>query len=208
MWAGTGLVAALLGTGERAAASLVDGYSHYLARKQAREAPTGRLVTLRGRSRIRGPGDVRRFSIAIEDGLRVDRKAVASKIERTLFDSRGWRSSGIAFRRVIERAAIKIVLVSPRMTDRLCAPMQTRGRFSCHNDGFVVLNVWRWRHGSRDFEYRSRYREYLVNHEVGHALGRGHLYCARAGARAPVMMPQTEGVGACMPNPWPLGYER
>ena len=52
------------------------------------------------------------------------------------------------------------------------------------------------------------YRRYLVNHVVGHLLGHGHSSCQAAGARAPVMMQQTMGVGACRANGRPLPWER
>jgi hypothetical protein len=48
----------------------------------------------------------------------------------------------------------------------------------------------------------------MVNHEVGHVLGRGHAFCPAAGAPAPVMVQQTKGVAPCRPNPWPLAWER
>ena len=39
-------------------------------------------------------------------------------------------------------------------------------------------------------------------------LGHGHGVCPVSGARAPVMMQQTIGVGACRPNGRPLPWER
>lgn len=201
-------MAVALGIAERVSALVpVDGFAYVQRAHPRAERPTGRLRTVSGRSRASGPGVLKRFSVAVEGGLHVDRRTFASTVRRILFDERGWSGGAFAFRRVDSNAAIRIALTSPRTTDRLCAPLDTRGRFSCHRDGLVALNVWRWRHGARDFERLARYRKYLVNHEVGHALGHAHASCPRAGARAPVMMQQTEGVGTCRPNPWPLGYE-
>ncbi len=71
-----------------------------------------------------------------------------------------------------------------------------------------MLNAERWARGARTYGADlSGYRRYMVNHEVGHALGRGHAACPRAGDPARVMMQQTKGVDACRPNPWPLDHE-
>ena len=67
-----------------------------------------------------------------------------------------------------------------------------------------MLNAWRWQNGAETYgEDLEGYRQYLVNHETGHALGYGHLGCPEAGAPAPVMVQQTKTLLGCAPNPWP-----
>jgi len=38
------------------------------------------------------------------------------------------------------------------------------------------------------------YRQYAINHDIGHVLGNTDVGCPTGGALAPVMMPQTFGV--------------
>jgi hypothetical protein len=145
-------------------------------------------------------------AVFVEGGLRVAVRPFARTVERVLRDPRGWRRAGYAFRLVADggSADIAIVLASPALTDRLCAPLQTFGRYSCAQGNRAVLNFERWRHGARTYASLVRYRTYMINHEVGHLLGRLHAYCTTAGGRAPLMMQQTKGVAPCRPNPWPL----
>jgi hypothetical protein len=185
------------------------GDSHSPRRPTAYRS-TGRLRIVPGSTRAVGHGPLWRFDVRVEGGLGIDPRRFAETVESVLFAPRGWTRHGTAsFQRVSAREVdFHVVLASPPLTDRLCAPAVTRGMFSCHNDGQVVLNFWRWQHGARSYGRDiARYRTYLVNHEVGHALGRGHLPCPAEGARAPVMMQQTLGVEACRPNAWPLVRE-
>ena len=172
---------------------------------------SGELAVVSGRSRRFGAGALRRFAVEVERGLGVDRSAFAAQVERALLDRRGWGGSGrFAFRRV-DRGPVdfRVTLAGSRTVDRLCAPLATRGRYSCYMRGRAVLNLWRWTKGSPPYrDRRAAYRRYLVNHEVGHALGFGHRACPGPGQRAPVMMQQTSEVGACRPGWWPLPAER
>ena len=172
-----------------------------------------RLVTVRGTgSRVgRKNARVRRYLIEIDRRLGIDPDRYADRVEEILSSPRSWIGGrGVALRRVSHGpVAFRVTLAAPRLTDRLCAPLQTNGIFSCYMRGRSVLNAMRWRRGA-DAYHRDidGYRAYLVNHEVGHALGHGHRSCPRSGRRAPVMMQQTKGVRPCVRNPWPLERER
>jgi hypothetical protein len=178
------------------------------ARGRRGPRPNGVLRRVAGTSKLHGSGVVHRFVVEVEAHTRVDRPAFAQHVERVLFSARGWtRSASVAFRRVSSQPYdFRVILASRATTDRLCAPALTRGLFSCHNDGLVVVNLWRWNHGADSYGWLSRYRAYVINHEVGHALGHGHLGCSGRGP-APVMMQQTIGLGTCKPNPWPRRFE-
>jgi Protein of unknown function (DUF3152) len=170
----------------------------------------GRLRVVPGSSTRSGPGPVRRYAVEIEGGIEIKRRVFANRVHDILRHHRSWGGTDrVSFRRVSRgRIDFRVTLATPATTDRLCAPYITGGIYSCANGGRAVLNLMRWRNGAAAYRHVRRYRIYLVNHEVGHLLGHGHRYCPAAGARAPVMMQQTKGVGSCRPNPWPLRYER
>jgi Protein of unknown function (DUF3152) len=89
----------------------------------------------------------------------------ARDIRRVLADPRGWKRAGYAFRLVDdEQADLEIVLASPTLTDRLCAPLETLGRYSCAQGTRAVLNVARWQRGAPAYKSLARYRIYMINH--------------------------------------------
>jgi hypothetical protein len=83
-------------------------------------------------------------------------------------------------------------------------------KLSCYNPTVnppnVLINYHRWMNGSKYSKLKLKdYKIYVINHEVGHALGRGHVTsCSCKTCLVPVMMQQTISIGECMPNPWPL----
>lgn len=170
----------------------------------------GELTVVPGRSRVSGSGPVRRFLVEVEGGLRIAPRAFARRVQATLFDRRSWaRSGGFALQRVDSGPIdFRVALASPRLTDRLCLPLQTNGIFSCAASSRAVLNSLRWTRGADEYARLGPYRTYMVNHEVGHTFGHGHVGCPAGGEPAPVMMQQTKGVAPCRPNPWPLPSER
>lgn len=159
-------------------------------------------------------GRVMRWTMQAEKGLGIELEPVGELVREVLQDKRGWeREEGVSFRYVspTERdkgaeVDVTVVLASPDKTDELCAPLATAGEVSCMQRGKVVLNSKRWLLGAEAFVGDlDGYRTYLINHEMGHALGHGHLPCPAKGERAPVMMQQTLSVGECKPWSWPVG---
>ncbi len=158
------------------------------------------------------PARTVRYTVEMEGGLGADTAELASVVSSVLTDPRGWQQTDrVRFVNVSPAEAakgaavdVRVSLASPDTTDRLCAPLQTRGEVSCHAGGRAVLNLKRWLLGVEAYgSDLAAYRTYLVNHEVGHALGHGHVACPGAGKDAPVMMQQTYGLDGCVAWPWP-----
>jgi len=152
-----------------------------------------------------GDGRLVRYTVEVEGGVPLDAAAVAVVVESVLEDPRSWTGEGEwALQRVDVDPDARIVVTTPDTTDLMCAPLQTRGEVSCRNGDNVVLNAVRWTQGATTWgDDVVGYRQYLVNHELGHYLGSGHVDCPAAGRPAPVMLQQTLGLQDCTANAWP-----
>ncbi|MEV6638887.1 DUF3152 domain-containing protein [Amycolatopsis sp. NPDC051371] len=173
-----------------------------------------------------GPDELT-YTIEIENG--VDAPDFATQVDTILVDPRGWIGQGkVSFRRETDPQAhpeVRISLTTPGTSRRLCGfaiPYDS----SCRLAHRIVVNLARWIRGAHSFGADlTGYRTYAINHEMGHALGFGHVGCPAAGAPAPVMMQQTFGLSntyltqlnraesqkagqlgpdgaVCRPNPW------
>ncbi len=150
-------------------------------------------------------GTLLTYTVEVETGLPLDPIEVAAVVDTTLADPRSWIAGGdFSFQRVPAGGDLRILIATPGTTDQLCAPLRTNGEVSCRNGDNVVLNALRWAvavpHYNGDV---AGYRQYVVNHEVGHALGEGHVDCPAPGQVAPVMLQQTYSLDGCLPNAWP-----
>jgi hypothetical protein len=165
-----------------------------------RIAPAGTAIA--GRS-----GRLMRYRVAVErDIAGVTPEGFATAAAATLADPRGWTAGGHwRFQRVGpgQQYDFTLYLATPDTRDKLCSDVPD-GYTSCRNGSSVVLNVARWAEGVPFYRGDlGPYRQYMVNHEVGHRLGNGHERCPGRGRPAPVMQQQTLGLHGCATNPWP-----
>lgn len=152
------------------------------------------------------------YTVEVEDGVDTTSfggdEAFARMVAETLANPKSWTHDGkFAFTRIDESSPEKpdfrVSLTSP-MTVREGCGYDIQLESSCFNPAYfpadggkaqsrVFINEARWVRGAVPFQGDiGSYRQYLINHEVGHALGfRMHEPCGDNGGLAPIMMQQT-----------------
>ncbi|MGY1717087.1 DUF3152 domain-containing protein [Geodermatophilus sp. SYSU D01106] len=174
------------------------------------EQGSGEVAVVPGSSGVYGSGPLQRFVVEVEGGIGVDGPTFAAAVEATLGDPRSWGSGGrMSFQRVdttdVGSYDFRVSLVSPGSMERYCPGVGTGGYTSCRYGERAVINLARWETAVPDYQGDiATYRQYVVNHEVGHALGNGHQPCPGQGQLAPVMQQQTLGLEGCTKNAWPF----
>lgn len=167
---------------------------------------SGRFDIAGGAHERYGEGRTWTYLVEVEEGIGITAAAFAVEVESILLDPRSWTGGGrVTFERRSDGPVdIRVTLATPGTVDEECAPLETVGRYSCWNGERAMINLDRWLEGSSTYAGDLHgYRRYLINHEVGHGLGRGHVGCPTPGLPAPVMMQQTIRVDGCVPSPWP-----
>ena len=174
-----------------------------------------------------------RFAVEVEHGIDTSGyggdEAFAHMVDATLSDPRGWiNDPRFRFEHVSadDNPSLKIRLTSLDTTAELCGVQigtETSCRTRITGEDTVLLNESRWVRGAVPFQGDlGSYRQYLINHEVGHAVGFAeHVPCPEPNALAPIMMQQTlslnnaqlremspddnypDNADTCRPNPWP-----
>ncbi|WP_372497582.1 DUF3152 domain-containing protein [Tomitella gaofuii] len=178
-----------------------------------------------------GTQHVYTYTVDVEDGVDTTGyggdQAFASMVDHTLANPKSWiNDPTVAFRRVDTPDADFHVALTSQMTVRQSCGYDIPVETSCYNADLkrVVLNEPRWVRGAVAFQGDiGSYRQYMVNHEIGHAIGYAqHQPCQSDGGLAPIMMQQTFGVAnddiakldpdgvvpkngmTCHANPWPF----
>lgn len=181
----------------------------------AKLTASGKFQAVPGFDRAPGKGRKIRYRVDIEQGLGLDGALFAKAVQETLNDDRSWAHGGeMTFERISSgEPEFVITLASPGTTADWCAKSgldTTVDNVSCDSASTdrVMINAYRWAQGSVTYGDKAMvtYRQMLINHEVGHRLGHGHVSCRTPGALAPVMQQQTKSLDIdgikCKPNPW------
>ncbi|MFF1926044.1 DUF3152 domain-containing protein [Streptomyces sp. NPDC058221] len=176
---------------------------------------SGKFEAVPGVAKAPGKGHTYRYRIDVEKGLGLDSALFAQAVQKTLNDERSWAHDGaMTFERVSTGDPdFVITLASPGTTADWCEKSgldTTEDNVSCDSAATerVMINAYRWAQGSSTFgpDKLYSYRQMLINHEVGHRLGRNHVSCRTPGALAPVMQQQTKSLDIdnikCRPNAW------
>jgi hypothetical protein len=208
----------------------------YSAALASAELPPGGDFTVEGAKKwavVPGTGaptagsNVVKYTIEVEEGVQVVGGAAGfgSDVDTILRDPRGWIGNGEhGFQRVDSgKPDLRISLTSQMTTREVCG-WQIKFEGSCFDDetNRVTINVARWVRGAVSYQGALvEYKQYVVNHEVGHGIGYKHRPCQESGTLAPVMMQQSWGVSndylaalgtdrvtadgkVCRPNAWPF----
>ncbi|MER6024531.1 DUF3152 domain-containing protein [Streptomyces sp. NPDC001851] len=175
----------------------------------------GKFDAVPGFAKAPGKGQKYTYRVDVEQGLGLDGELFAEAVQKTLNDDRSWAHGGArTFERISSgKPDFVITLASPGTTAKWCAKSgldTTEDNVSCDSAATerVMINAYRWAQGSKTYGDKIHaYRQMLINHEVGHRLGHGHVTCQKDGELAPVMQQQTKFLNHdgihCLPNPWP-----
>ncbi|WP_411101444.1 DUF3152 domain-containing protein [Streptomyces sp. cmx-4-9] len=173
-------------------------------------AAPGTFTSSAASGQPQGRGTALRWRLETEAGSGVEPDAAARAVEEILGDPRGWtRDPAYGFQLVGAGSPVDftVKIATPATTDRLCEVVTPElvGETNCRAGHTVVVNLKRWQEGSPQFSGTvEEYRALIVNHEVGHELGREHETCPGPGRPAPAMMQQIKGLLGCTSNAWPF----
>jgi hypothetical protein len=194
------------------------------------KAGKGTFRVLKGTTKVIGKsGRLYHYDIEVENGITgVNLTKYAKLVDATLADPRSWAGHGVRLQRVDSGPVDFHVTLTSMMTVRRLCGYEIHIETSCYIPAGdttpvnrVVIDDARWVRGDAAYIGDiTAYRQYMINHEDGHAIGHQHAHHCLPGGLAPVMMQQTFSTSnndaaqfdpdvvkadgkTCRFNPWP-----
>lgn len=172
-----------------------------------------------------GTGIVEYVRIDVEDGLQMTGGTLSTFVMNALNDPQGWGKEGpTTFVQTDGAPDVRIVFASPYTAAALCptphepamlapsaspsaspSPLPTAPTMAvqCASQGTIVVSIYDWIQGITPFaDDRTDARIYLLNHGLGHVLGKADVQCKKG--TADVMVDQRTLSATCTPNAWPF----
>ncbi len=150
------------------------------------------------------------YTVSSHGSVKADMSEFATLANQTLNDPRGWSQLDVRFVKVASGGTLNIVLSQASLMTDYSATGCTAD-WSCTVGNTIIINDDRWENASATYSASGGslrdYRNMVINHETGHWLGHGHLFCSGPGQLAPVMQQQSIDLQGCKFNPWPLPSE-
>lgn len=164
--------------------------------------------------------------IDVEDGLQMTDGTLSTFVMSALNDPQGWGKEGpTTYVQTDGAPDVRVVFASPRTAAAMCptphepasllpsaspspsaSPTASAATVQCAGQGTIVVSIYDWIQGLEPFaEDRTDARIYLLNHGLGHVLGKADAECKKGVAN--VMVDQRTLAEACTPNPWPFPTE-
>ncbi|AJA06328.1 membrane protein [Candidatus Nanosynbacter lyticus] len=149
------------------------------------------------------------YTISTKGNVRSNLVEFSKQVSETLNDSRGWSRIGVVFREVTSGGDFDLILSQAELLPTFSSGCDAE--WSCRVGKSVIINDNRWSGATTAWNDAGgdmrNYRHMVINHEVGHWLGHGHLNCSGANNPAAVMQQQSIDLQGCAFNPWPLDSE-
>ena len=152
-------------------------------------------------------------------------------VDSVLHNSKGWKRFGYTFKRVTSGTSpsgtsapgtalevFKIILSPPSYMETKLPLHFVHEQLSVadRNSNTIYVNSDRWTGAipNKSGLRLKGYQTYIINHEVGHLLGKDHpglkkqnQWRLKGYSKAPIMIQQTLGIGAFRRNKWPQEYD-
>ena len=163
--------------------------------------------------------------IDIEDGLKMTDGTLSAFVMQALNDPQGWGNEGPTIYIQTDGAPdVRVVFASPYTAAMICptphepaaltptaaaspSPSASASApvvdIQCATQGTIVVSIYDWIQGVPAYgDDRTAARIYLLNHGLGHVLGKSDAPCVKG--RATVMVNQQTMPEPCSANPWPF----
>lgn len=147
------------------------------------------------------------YDLTFDSGLGLKADQLSEGIHKVLNDPRSWAADGYTAFQVPSRGQYHIFILGKDEVNKYCTEAISQGYYSCTIGNAVYINADRWFNGDESFIKRggtvNDYRIYLLNRQLGLALGMPEAKCAGPGKLSPVMESQTKSDSPCKANGWP-----